>query len=304
MNAEEPLDVLVVIVVWNGLEDTLECLESLRRCEFSNKRILVVDNGSTDGSSATISANYPEVSVVRSERNLGFTGGNNLGMLEAIRHKARYAFLLNNDTKVAPDALRCLVRHAETDPRSALLAPVIHYYEKPDEIWFAGARINLSRGEALHQNVADIPVAAPPFATGWISGCAMLVRMVAVTAVGMFDSRFYLTWEDVDWCLRMRECGHRVVVVPASRILHKGGRSGQRLSGVHLYYAVRNSLLVVRKHGGSAYAIAVFCILMRYARNAVRSGSEDRASAFRSVILGAWHHVRGKYGPAPALGAG
>jgi GT2 family glycosyltransferase len=299
-----PAEVLVVIVVWNGLEDTLECLESLQRCEFPHKRILVVDNASSDGSSETIARIYPEIQIIRSERNLGFTGGNNLGLEEAIRQRVRYAFLLNNDTTLAPDALDRLVQRADASPRAGLLAPVIHYYDQPDEIWFAGARVTLSRGEAMHDPVGGLSQQAAPFETDWISGCAMLVRVSAVLSVGVFDPRFYLTWEDVDWCLRMRSAGYRVLVVPASRILHKGGRSGRRLTGIYFYYAVRNSLLVARKHGGSRYWFALWCVILRYGRSALGQRTLQKARALRSVFAGLWHHVAGKYGPAPRSLAG
>jgi GT2 family glycosyltransferase len=293
------VEVLVVLVIWNGLEDTLECLESLQHCEFPHKRILVVDNASTDGSSETIARLYPEVQIIRSEQNLGFTGGNNLGLEEAIRQRVRYAFLLNNDTTLAPDALSRLVQWADSSPRSGMLAPVIHYYDQPDEIWFAGARVALARGEAVHNPIGTLSKQAAPFETDWISGCAMLVRMTAVLAVGVFDPRFYLTWEDVDWCLRMRSTGYRVLVVPAARILHKGGRSGRRLTGIHFYYAVRNSLLVARKHGGTRYWVALCCVIFRYGRGAVSQRTLQRARALRSVWSGVLHHVLGKYGPAP-----
>jgi hypothetical protein len=303
VNPQE-IDVLVVIVVWNGLEDTLECLRSLRGCRYDRKRILVVDNGSTDGSAEVLARLFPEVQVLRAPRNLGFTGGNNLGLLEAMRQRVRYAFLLNNDTTVSPDALECLVDCAQAHPRGGLLAPVIHYYDAPTEIWCAGARVNLSRGEAFHEPVREISPGASAFGTEWVSGCAMLVRMAAVVAVGMFDPRFYLTWEDVDWCLRMHSGGYGVLVVPSSRILHKGGRSGRHLSGIHFYYAVRNSLLVAKKHGGAAYWVALAAVGVRYARQALHRQTRKKVDALHSVLTGLWHHVIGKYGPAVGAGRG
>jgi GT2 family glycosyltransferase len=294
----EPVEVLIVIVVWNGLEDTLECLESLEHCSFGPKRILIVDNASRDGSADKIAERFPAVQIIRSPRNLGFTGGNNLGLEEAIRQKARYAFLLNNDTTVAPDALEEMVRWADANPRAGMVAPVIHYYDSPGEIWFAGARVNLARGQATHDPVSTLSHQAAPFGTEWISGCAMLVRTSAVMAAGMFDPRFYLTWEDVDWCLRMRRVGYRVVVVPAARILHKGGRSGRHLTRIHFYYAVRNSLLVSQKHGGLWYAVALGVVTLRFSRSALRQRTARKIQALGSVIRGVWHHLAARYGPA------
>lgn len=294
----EPPEVLIVIVVWNGLEDTLECLESLEHCHFVRKRILIVDNASSDGSSQIIAQRFPGIQIIRSARNLGFTGGNNLGLEEALRQRAKYAFLLNNDTTVAPDVLERMVRWADANPRAGMIAPVIHYYESPAEIWFAGARVNLARGMATHDPIRDLSTQAAPFGTDWVSGCAMLVRLSAVMAVGMFDPRFYLTWEDVDWCLRMRAVGYRVVVVPSARILHKGGRSGRHLTKIHFYYAVRNSLLVARKHGGMSYGMALGVVTVRFARSALRQRTAHKMQALGSVLRGLWHHLSGRYGPA------
>lgn len=299
--SENSVQVLIVIVIWNGLEDTLECLASIQRCEFSSKGILVVDNGSTDGSSEVISRLYPGVQILRLSENRGFTGGNNVGLQEALRQGVRYAYLLNNDTTVDPKSLCHMVRCADANPRSGLLSPIIHYYDKPDEIWFAGARVRICRGEAVHDHAATVDWNAPAFDTEWASGCALLVRMSAVTAVGSFDPRYYLTWEDVDWCLRMRSVGYRVIVVPSARILHKGGRSGRKLTGLHFYYAVRNSLLLAKKHGGVQYVSALIWVLIRYIRCALRSQTDSKRKSLTSVVRGIWHHLIGKYGPAPVL---
>ena len=144
--------VTIVIVVWNGIEDTLECLRSLESDVYPNREILVVDNGSTDGTAERIREEGFLVRVVQCALNLGFTGGNNVGLAEAQRGGSKYAFLLNNDTAVEPDALTLLVEAAEGLCGAALLSPVVHYYDTPAEVWFSGAKLSLPRGEALHHN--------------------------------------------------------------------------------------------------------------------------------------------------------
>jgi hypothetical protein len=298
--------VVVVIVVWNGIADTIECLRSLETDDYPNKQILVVDNGSTDGSVERIHGEGFHVSVMQCPLNLGFTGGNNVGLAEAMRRGAEYAFLLNNDTTLEPNALTLLVDAAESRGGAGLLSPEVHYYDAPGGVWFGGATLSLARGEALHckiggnfrqsraseESVGELKV----FPSEWVSGCAMLVRMRALGEVGGFDDRFFLTWEDVDWCIRMRRARWEVLVVPRARIYHKCGRSGARLTGVHRYYAVRNSLLLAAKHAGTSYFTALLWILGRHVRDALRRGQAAKKRNLLTVIEGFKDHLLGRYG--------
>jgi GT2 family glycosyltransferase len=303
--------VVVVIVVWNGIEDTLECLRSLALDLYPNKEIVVVDNASTDGSAERISEEGFGVRVLRSQLNLGFTGGNNVGLAEARRRGAKYAFLLNNDTLVEPDAISLLVAAADAHSGTALLSPVVHYFDTPEQVWFSGATLCLSRGEALHRDLLDVGHRSSSLRGGtevpstypspWVSGCAMLVNLNAVAQVGGFDDRFFLTWEDVDWCVRMRRANWNVVVVPGARIYHKCGRSGARLTGIHRYYAVRNSLLLAAKHAGPFYVSALLFVLGRHLRSALRSGPADQGKELATIFEGLRDHWLGRYGRRPSM---
>jgi GT2 family glycosyltransferase len=154
----------------------------------------------------------------------------------------------------------------------------------------------LGRGEAQHDGTVKPQREDPPYETEWVSGCAMLVNMRAVELVGGFDDRFYLTWEDVDWCLRMRKAHWKVAVVPPSRIYHKGGRSGAKLTGIRSYYAVRNSLLLAAKHGGLQYLSALVFVLGRHIRSALRSWRSEGPAILQTTLEGLWDHLRGRYG--------
>ena len=289
--------VAIIIVNWNGKKDTLECLNSLRRDLYSNKEIIIVDNASSDGSIESIERSGFNVKVIRSSRNLGFTGGNNLGLIEAQKYGVRYCFLLNNDTTVEPRALSALVEVAEERPADAVLSPVIHYSDVPAEIWFAGATLCINHGEALHDLSLVPGRLSETYRSPWVSGCAMLVRMVAVDQVGGFDERFFLNWEDVDLCVRMRKAGWEVSVVPRSRIYHKVGRSQVKLHGVNSYYSVRNSLLLSAKHAGFGYFQAVLAVMLRHFREAMRSSGSKRREMCRTTIEGFCDHLIGRYGP-------
>ena len=294
-----PPRVAIIIVVWNGKEDTIECLQSLSQDVYPNKEIVIVDNGSTDGSVADIGREFPGVTIIETGENLGFTGGNNVGIRHAIVHGADYLYLLNNDTTVEPEALAALVAAAEANPKSGLLAPIIYEYYPPRPIWFAGSKMDLPRGAAWHDNSHVPKPTDPPYEVPWATGCAMLISAALMQQLGGFDDRYYLSSEDVDLCVRVRQAGRSVSAVPAATIYHKGGRSGQRMSGTRHYYAVRNRLLLMRKHSGPAYYRSapgvVFSFLWRTLR--ARIGLRDRLACFRSVLDGVFDHLFQRYGP-------
>jgi GT2 family glycosyltransferase len=288
--------IAILIVVWNGVKDTLECLESLQDDLYENKEIIIVDNGSTDDSCEIIKSSGFNVKIIRSESNLGFTGGNNLGLKEAKRCGAQYVFLLNNDTTVEPEALSALVEAAQLQPRAGILSPVIHYYDSPAEIWFAGATLRFYVGEALHDLSLQPGRLSKPYFSPWVSGCAMLVSMVAVDRVGSFDDRFYLNWEDVDWCVRMRSEGWDVGVVPSARIYHKVGRSQWKLHGRSCYYSVRNNLLFSAKHAGLGYLSTFVLVMWRHFREVLRRSGAGRREILDGAINGFSDHLAGHYG--------
>lgn len=288
--------VAIVIVIWNGRQDTLECLASFRNDNYPNKRIIVVDNGSTDRSGEVIRLLYPQVQIVETGRNLGFTGGNNVGIRHAIEEGVDYVYLLNNDTVVEQDSLIRLVEAMEANPGAGLMAPVIHDFEYPRAIWFAGSAMDLRRGAAWHDNVRQPERCETPYEVPWATGCAMLVKAELLDKLGGFDDRYYLSWEDVDLSLRVKKEGFRVMVAPGARIYHKGGQSGKNLNSIYGYYTVRNSLLLARKHSGWNYYRAALSIIGTALRRCVRIGAFRRRH-FRLVWDGLWDHLRKRYGP-------
>ena len=291
--------VAIIILIWNGQDDTVECLESLRKDTYSSKKVIVVDNGSSDDSAAVIRARFPEVTLIETGANLGFTGGNNVGIRHAIAHGADYVYILNNDTTVEPDSLSALIAAAEAAPKFGLLAPVMHYFDPPREIWFAGSRIVLASGLAVHDNSRNPNRTEAPYEVPWVSGCAMLMPASLASKLGGFDERYYLTSEDVDLSLRVSREGYAVVTVPAARIYHKGGKSGKRISGIGYYYVVRNKLLLVKNHCGKGYVFAALRIVGFHLWDLVRRRREAkvRLRYFRSVIDAVHDHLLRRYGP-------
>ncbi|HZK80331.1 MAG TPA: glycosyltransferase family 2 protein, partial [Humisphaera sp.] len=296
------MNVAIVILIWNGKKDTLECLASLRADAYLHKQIIVVDNGSTDGSADEIRASYPEVTVLQNKANLGFCAGNNIGIEYALNRGFDYVYLLNNDTTVEPRALTHLMQVAEANPRFGIVAPVMHDYKGTRTIWFAGSRINLRRGEAVHDNSRQPVRTDAPYTVPWITGCALIARADLLRQLGGLDERYFLSWEDVDLGLRTTKAGWELAVVPAARIYHKGGQtSGRLLGNSRDYYDVRNRLLLLKTHCQTGYHRAALYVIARNLARPLREPGRklsDRFSDLRRILAGIRDHLLGRYGQA------
>lgn len=248
---DSSLSVFIVIVNWNGLADTLECLESLRHLEYSNFEILLVDNASADNSVETIRGIYPSVRILANSGNLGFTGANNVGIRHALENGAAYVWILNNDTVVDRHALSLLVEAAERDRGIGILGSKIYYSSEPNVISFAGATIDWARGTSGHIGRGEVDRGQYDRVSDVdrVSGCSMLVKKEVCETVGLFDEAFFLFVEDVDWCVRAKRSGFRCVFVPSSVVWHKEGSSIRKVEQSRLfsYYNTRNFLLLIKK---------------------------------------------------------
>jgi GT2 family glycosyltransferase len=245
--------VFVILVNWNGRADTLECLESLSGLDYPNSRIVVSDNASSDQSVEAVRREYPSATILANPENLGFAGGNNVGIRYALQQGADYVWLLNNDTILERNALSTLVQVAESDPAIGILGGKIYYYSDRDVLSFAGATIAWDKGRSPHigRGESDRGQYDTVHDVDRVSGCSMLVRKDVCERVGLFDEDFFLYAEDVDWCVRAKIAGYRCVYVPASRIFHKEAASVKGKDGkstLFLYYNTRNFLKLIRKH--------------------------------------------------------
>jgi GT2 family glycosyltransferase len=223
---------------------------SLKKVGYSNFQILVIDNGSTDGSVEVLRRAYPDIELIETGDNLGYAGGNNVGLERAVARGADYVVLLNNDTVVDPGFLDTLVDVAERDPQAAFVGPKMLYLDRPDTVWFGGGRIDWMNGAAhLDHDAKDDARETAPREVDYITGCCLMVRASALPDIGLMDTRFFLLFEESDWCVRARECGWRCVYVPNARIWHAVSRSFNGTgSPTYRYYFARNELLLYRKH--------------------------------------------------------
>lgn len=225
--------VCVIVLNWNGWADTSQCVSSLQRVTYSNFRVVVIDNGSTDDSVGQIRRAFPDIEVVEAGRNLGFSGGCNAGIARALASGADYVWLLNNDTTVEPSALLELVNKACAGPRTGAVGSAIHFAEEPDRLQaWGGGRVNfwLGRSHTFDRPVRDEAVQ-------FITGASLLLSRAAIEDVGVLDEGFFMYWEDADYCFRLRRAGWRLVVAGQSKVWHKGSASvGSRSARMDNYF--------------------------------------------------------------------
>jgi len=209
--------VSVLVLNWNGRHHLEAGLPSLLQTSYSAAQFTVLDNASTDGSVEWLGERYPGVAVEVFEHNLGFAGANNRGLVSAARAGAKYAVLLNNDTRVDPDWLDALVQTAEANPSAALCAAQQRAWDGSCEYHF---RFIPEWAEA---DLVKLPVkaAGPAAPTAFASGCALLLRLEPLERMGAFDERYFCYVEDVDLSLRAWLLGYEVLNVPASVVYHR-----------------------------------------------------------------------------------
>jgi len=233
----------VVLLNWNGWRDTLACVASLRSLEYPAVGIIVVDNGSTDGSEAQLRSHLPDVTVLQTGANLGFGGGCNYGIQVALQRGADYVWLVNSDATVAPSALSAAVKTAECDLCIGAVGSVIFETVQRDQVQvWGGGRVNLWLGRSQHQRSA-------PNRVDFLSGAALLLRRDALQQTGGFDDKtFFMYWEDTDLGFRLRQAGWQLAVAAESRVWHKQSASLGRGSALLDRYFVCSGARFMRRH--------------------------------------------------------
>ncbi len=237
-------DISIVTVNYNGLRDTIELIESLKTLIMSVVyEIVVVDNGSRKDPTQVLRERFPDVKMVRSERNLGFSGGNNLGFREAA---GRYVFLLNNDTIVKEDCFACLLKAMEDHPEAGALSPKIRFTWDDCPVQFAGftplSTITL-RNRSIGWGESDRGQYDTPAVTPYAHGAAMLVRSEVITQTGGMPELFFLYYEELDWSMQITRLGWSIRYEPCQTIYHKESQSTGSTSPLKTFYITRNRML-------------------------------------------------------------
>lgn len=266
--------VTIVILNWNRKADTLECLDSIKRLAYPSFSVILVDNGSTDGSPDAIehwSDGEVPVTLIRNEKNLGFVGGSNQGMRHALATDTDYVFLLNNDTVVEPDVLNILVQAAERSGDIGMVGPKIYQYGKGNILDSAGTRTIpwLAQGFLIGHGDEDHGQYDYPADLPYVTGTALLVKRAVLEKVGLMDEDYFCYYDDFDWGMKAREAGYKLYLEPKAVIHHKGSQTAGLNSPFYMRHMVRSRILFARKHVPTLlflFAFLPYLFLYRYLR--------------------------------------
>jgi len=258
--------VAIILVNWNGLDFTVACLNSLRDMDYSNYGLILVDNASDNQEGEILQKRFPEIELVQSQTNLGFAGGNNIGIRKALEQGFSHVMLLNNDTLVAPNFLNEMLTLLNQNPKIGVVQPLIYLIKDKNQIWNAGGKWIAWLGRAItHIELKKVKSSKAGFQKlDWATGCCMLLTKETILKAGLLSEQYFAYFEDVDWSLRIRKKGFEIALAPQAVIYHEAGASSKKknsegtLSPIVFYYHVRNQFFLIRTAVNSVYKPLAF----------------------------------------------
>lgn len=317
--------IYIIIVNWNGAKDTIECLDSLQEVLFPKRFwTLVVDNGSTDDSVLKIRDAHPEIPIYESKTNLGFSGGNNLGIQWALQKKADWILLLNNDTLVSPDFLQAFLKASETKPQAKILGAKIYRYDDPKRIDHLGGFWNpkIAEFESLAQNILDDGTCFEEMEkVDYVCGAALFAHKSVFETIGLLEPNFFLFWEETDFCFRARRKGLEVWTAPKAKLWHKVSASFSGGKPHMHYFWWRSRLLFLkrnypyeerRKLYSKVVLPELFKTLRHYLLRSLQNGisrilfrpipleKREKTKRLKAGLLGALHYSLSRFGNCPS----
>jgi GT2 family glycosyltransferase len=234
--------VFIIILNYNGKEFIKKMLSSVLRINYPNFEVVLVDNNSKDGSFEFVKREFSKITLIKNSENLGFSAGNNIGIEYALERGAKYILLLNYDTEVEKKFLTPLIETMEGDEKIGIASPII-MEEGGLKIWFSGGRIDWFKMKSFHENNDK---KNNYFGSSYLSGCTMLIRSEVFRQIGLFDEDYFLYWEDVDFSVRAKKAGFRLVICPQSRIIHL--EKSQEKKERKIYWLVISGLIFFKKN--------------------------------------------------------
>lgn len=294
MRKKQPL-ISIITVNYNEPEVTIDLLNSLRKITYSNFEVFVVDNGSPTKNSDRIRDEFPEYNLIISKENLGFAGGNNLAVKEAIGEALLF---INNDVEVPEDFLEPLVERLFSDKKIGMASPKIKFHHTPTHIQYAGStQINpfTIRNKTIGYNEKDIGQYDDAKITNYAHGAGMLVKKLVIDKVGPMEDSFFLYYEEVDWCERIKKEGYTIWYEPKSSIYHKESVSTGKNSPLKTYYLTRNRLYYAKRNlsGTKYFFSAVFFYLIALPKNTlvfIKNGEYELMKSFYKGVMWNFSH--------------
>ena len=284
----------IITVNYNGIADTAELIESFQSHMTISYEMIVVDNGSLEDEASMLKQKFPYIKGIRSESNLGFAGGNNLGIIHA---SAELLLFINNDTYVKDDSLIHLLERMKKEPCLGGISPKILFADQEGLIQFAGythlSKITL-RNNLIGFREPDVGQYDHPISTPYLHGAAMLVRKEAIDKAGMMPEIYFLYYEELDWSLQLRRAGYQLEYNPAARVFHKESSSVGQNTPLKAFYMTRNRLLFAKRNLPPFYrslsiAYQLFLVLPKRVFKALITGKSDLAMA---MIKGCFAFLR------------
>lgn len=289
-NFRQPL-ISLITINYNQAEVTRQFLDSSLALCYQNYEIIIIDNGSEWRLDTLIDqSRYPKARFVRSEKNLGFAGGNNVGIQEA---SGDYFFIVNNDTELTPNLLEELLRPFTENAKIGVVCPKIKYFDDPSLVQYAGYNpMNMVTGTAhiIGFDQLDEGQFDRPGPTHFAHGCAMMVSRQVVEKVGRFAERFFLYYEELDWSQRIKNAHFQIYYQPSATVLHKESVSVGRHSTLKTYYMTRNRILYMRRHCSPVqrlvfYSYFLGAVLPKHLFNFLIKGQLTHARAFARGVV-------------------
>jgi len=284
--------VSIISVNYDHPEVTCQLLGSLRKITYPRIEVIVVDNASPNDDPSIILKSFPEIHFIQSNENLGFAGGNNLGIRIA---KGKYILLLNNDTEVDPGFLEPLVSGFEANPRMGAASPKIKFYHTPDILQFTGISIlnpYTLRNKGYGYGINDTGQFDHDTLTNYVHGAAMMVPMEVIKKVGLIAECYFLYYEELDWATRIKNAGYDLWYIHNSIVMHKESVSTGKLSPLKVYYMNRARLIYLRRniHGFQFLIAIIYQLFISIPKNAIKflvKGQNGHFKAYHKAVM--WH---------------
>ncbi len=242
------MSIAVVILNWNGKEDTLSCLKSLKESSYSPYLPIIVDNGSVDNSCLAISKAFPEAHLISTGKNLGYAEGNNVGIRYALQNNCNLILLLNNDTEVYPLFLEKLIKEMEVRPDISILGARPLLFSSPDKLDHLGGKWNAEKGEfdlvGLHAPAGFVLKEE----LDYVCGCSILIRSTVFQTIGLLEADYFLFWEEADFCMRAKKAGFNIGICNEALLRHKVSASFIGGSIHKTYFWWRNRFLWMERN--------------------------------------------------------
>lgn len=283
--------VAIILVNYNGYEDTVECVNSLLNISYQNITIYIVDNGSNEsGSIKADSFLRKKTRIIQSMENVGFSGGNNLAIREILKVEFDYILFLNNDTIVEPNFLTELINGAENDNDVGILGGKIYFYHDRTRVWAAGGEYNRKTGLTIQYGGADREEINREKYVTFTTGCLMLIPCDVIRKVGLLDESFFLYSEDSDYCQRVIDAGYRIKYIPSAKIYHKVSSAIGDSSYLQQRYMMRNDLYMIKKYSKNRYK-AYICVFYKTLKDLIK-----RRKNIFPLVQGISDYVHGRKG--------